>query len=114
MISSPGSTPTGNNGASPINGGSEVATHTWQPDSTGRPDAFAFDVEHVDMGHNGPRCTVCGFFFCECCWPEGWQHKCPGTPPQGMEYDWIGGGTTREPEEIPDLAPRSPRPRRLR
>jgi len=76
-------------------------THTWQTDPTGAPDAFAHDVGD----HNGPRCTACGFWFCENCWPEGWQQKCPGPPPAGMEYDWIGCGTTREPEELPEPTP---------
>jgi hypothetical protein len=80
-------------------------THTWQKDTFGKPDDFAYDVEAAYTAHNGPRCTVCGFFFCEHCWPGGWQQDCPGPPPEGMEYDWLGCGTTREPETVPDPEP---------
>ncbi|WP_341719961.1 hypothetical protein QQG74_09745 [Micromonospora sp. FIMYZ51] len=80
-------------------------THQWQTDTSGRPDNFVMDSGDASgRTHNGPRCTVCGFTFCEHCWPEGWQQTCPGPPPEGMEYDWIGCGTTREPE-VPELTP---------
>lgn len=79
--------------------------HQWKADTTGRPDDFAYEVDTEWTGHNGPRCTRCGFFFCEHCWPDGWQQPCPGTPPAGMEYYWFGDGTTREPETVPDLTP---------
>ncbi|MFG1846746.1 hypothetical protein [Micromonospora carbonacea] len=80
-------------------------SHTWQTDAKGRPDNFAHDVEFEGRGHNGPCCTVCGFFFCEHCWPDGWKQTCPGPPPEGMEYGWGGYGTTREPEEVPEPVP---------
>lgn len=76
--------------------------HTWQADSRGGPDSAAFAVVGPDMEHAGPRCAVCGFFFCESCWRDGWNQECPGSPPDGMHYDWIGGGTTRDPEQAPN------------
>lgn len=79
--------------------------HTWQTDSKGRPDPFAFEVVGPDMEHGGPRCTTCGFFFCDSCWPKGWDQECPGSPPEGTEYDWLGDGTTREPEQTPEPTP---------
>lgn len=72
--------------------------HQWQVDSRGEPDTSAHAVVAETMEHAGPRCTVCGFFFCESCYPAGWQRECPGPAPDGKEYDWIGDGTGIPPE----------------
>jgi hypothetical protein len=66
--------------------------HTWKRDERGEIDEFAHDVEAETTGHNGPRCTVCGFFFFIHC-ADAWGHVCPGPPPAGFEFDWVGDGT---------------------
>lgn len=55
-----------------------VTAHVWQTDEDGAVDNGAFDIEGETMGHNGPRCIACGFFFCEHCRPDWWQSECPG------------------------------------
>lgn len=72
--------------------------HVWLLDDHGDPDTMAHDVEVGSGGHNGPRCTVCGFFFCVHCAPQGWQHCCPGPPPEDATFDWSGDGTGSPPE----------------
>jgi len=54
--------------------------HRWKPhndfpDDT-EADTFAYEVGY----HNGPKCVVCGFYFCHHCNPDGWNTEC-GTPP---------------------------------
>lgn len=85
--------------------------HAWETTSAGDVDTFAHDVEVFDGCHNGPRCTACWFFFCEHCYPDGWDRECPGPPPAGYTYDWSGNGTGIPPDE-PDIdrAAGSPRP----
>jgi hypothetical protein len=76
-----------------------MAMHEWKLDGQGNVDDFFQDSGSGGMSHNGPGCIVCGFHFCEHCWPEGRDQECPGPAPAGMEYDWCGGGTSRAPEE---------------
>lgn len=73
--------------------------HNWQTTERGGVDECAFEVETETTGHAGPRCTVCDFSFCTLCYPQGWEHRCPGPPPEGAEYDWTGDGTGIPPEE---------------
>lgn len=81
-----------------------MAQHEWKRDRDGRVDVFVQDSSAGGISHNGPGCTVCGFHFCEHCWPEGFTQECPGPAPEGMEYDWCGSGSTRDPEQ-PELYP---------
>ena len=37
--------------------------HTWERDEDGQVDFTAFAVDY----HNGPRCVVCGYVYCEHC-----------------------------------------------
>jgi hypothetical protein len=58
--------------------------HNWIKDEDGKIDYTAFSIE----GHNGPRCAVCGFEFCEHC---GDGHKinddtCPGVEAMPRVY----------------------------
>lgn len=72
--------------------------HTWKLDKNGHIDDMAYDVEVYDSGdHNGPRCTVCGFYFCEACARsigkncyDSEQYPCPGEPPEGKTWFWTG------------------------
>jgi hypothetical protein len=74
--------------------------HTWRKTESGQVDDFVQDSGSSEgPSHNGPGCTVCGFNFCEHCWPEGRDQECPGPAPTGFEYDWCGNGSSREPEE---------------
>jgi len=60
--------------------------HTWQLDEDGEPDTGAVEVEAETMGHNGPRCMACGFYFCIHCSRDGWQSECRGEP--DPEWSW--------------------------
>ncbi|MEU1240045.1 hypothetical protein ABZ388_06770 [Micromonospora parva] len=73
----------------------EQREHQWERTDRGAVNDFAHEIAN----HNGPRCTVCGFFFCENCYPQGWQRTCPGPPPEGMAWDWVGDGAGHPPED---------------
>ncbi|WP_143737052.1 hypothetical protein [Microbispora sp. GKU 823] len=55
-----------------------MAKHQFQRDEDGDIDDFAFDVEEPGIGHNGPRCTVCGESICHHCEPKRLDEECPG------------------------------------
>lgn len=74
-----------------------VVAHTWETNSGGEPDQFAYDIEAEGQGHNGPRCTTCKLSFCTHCDPGAWQIECPGPAPEGDEWDWIGDGAGHPP-----------------
>lgn len=54
--------------------------HIWKADDDGTVDFFALDVEDFESfgGHNGPRCTVCGFSYCVHCHQDGPPKGCAG------------------------------------
>ena len=45
--------------------------HIWRKTEGGEVDYFAFDFEY----HNGPECEICGFHFCEHCYPEKFDEE---------------------------------------
>lgn len=59
-------------------------THTWLTRFDTKPDLYDDDAEGAVTDrlaysagyHNGPRCKVCGYYFCEHCNPEGWGTEC--------------------------------------
>jgi hypothetical protein len=77
--------------------------HVWQvlgdeSDHAGEVDLGAYDVEAEGVGHNGPRCTVCGFFFCMIC-ERGkglWESDCPGRPMTATELVGYTLGVARQ------------------
>lgn len=79
--------------------------HAWKLDEQGDPDTCAVEVVAETTEHSGPRCTVCGFYFCIHCAPDAWSHECPGPPPEGADFDWTGNGTG-QPPATPELWPR--------
>ncbi|RAO26488.1 hypothetical protein PSN13_06516 [Micromonospora saelicesensis] len=60
----------------------EQREHQWERTKSGEVD----EVAHEIANHNGPRCTVCGFFFCGRCYPRGWTRVCPGPAPEGTAW----------------------------
>lgn len=42
----------------------ETRGHKWIPEEDGSPDIFAYDTGD---SHTGPRCSVCGYGFCQNC-----------------------------------------------
>lgn len=57
-----------------------MAGHVWQLDEDGEVDTSAYDIDIEGVGHSGPKCAVCGFFFCEFCHREWWGSECIGEP----------------------------------
>lgn len=49
--------------------------HLWYRTEDGDIDTSAVDADI----HNGPECTVCGYYFCVSCTPNGWETVCPGS-----------------------------------
>lgn len=47
--------------------------HKWIKQGKER-DIFAYAEGQY---HNGPKCSVCGFGFCQHCYPEGYGTDCP-------------------------------------
>jgi hypothetical protein len=51
--------------------------HEWIKDEYGDIDTWSNGSDF----HNGPRCRLCGFSFCEHCDPKGYDDDtCPGYP----------------------------------
>ena len=61
-----------------------MTDHIWRTDEHGQVDLFAYDFEFEGVGHNGPRCTVCGEGFCMHCEPDLDALECEG-------FDWTTG-----------------------
>lgn len=74
-----------------------MAEHQWERTASGEVNDEAFTVVAETTEHEGPRCSVCGFFFCIHCYADGWTHACPGPAPEGEEWCWIGDGNGRPP-----------------
>jgi hypothetical protein len=53
------------------------AQHKWQMEH-GVPNIFAY----ADGYHNGPKCIVCGYYFCKHCNPSGWNTSCGNIDPE--------------------------------
>jgi hypothetical protein len=51
--------------------------HTWETDGNGKINVFALDAGY----HNGPRCTSCGYSFCEHCQAGRPIEACPRPTP---------------------------------
>lgn len=67
---------------------SDARLHVWQTvtfeDGETAVDLSAYDIEVEGQGHSGPKCQVCGFFFCQFCHRAWWQSECPGVEAPGV------------------------------
>jgi hypothetical protein len=51
--------------------------HTWIIGTDSHVNFHAYE----DGYHNGPRCAVCGFYFCCWCEPDHYDDECDGQAP---------------------------------
>jgi hypothetical protein len=61
------------------------AQHKWQI-RNGEPDIFAY----AEGYHNGPKCIVCGYYFCQHCNPNGWNTSCGSIDPEPGDDAKVG------------------------